>query len=101
MGATDGCPIPFRASRLDLPIPGRFTLVFLQGFQDVGIQIDSRLISKSGALSVFATNMAAGVAAAFAKLILKLFSETELDDFRMRNLECLLAHQMERSNARC
>jgi hypothetical protein len=65
------------------------------------IQIDSRLISKSAALSVFATNMAAGVAAAFAKLILKLFSETELDDFRMRNLECLLAHQMELSNARC
>jgi hypothetical protein len=34
IGATDGCPIPFRASRLDLPIPGRFTLVFLLGFQD-------------------------------------------------------------------
>lgn len=34
--------------------------------QIAGIQIDSRLISKSGSLKVFAINMAAGVAAAFA-----------------------------------
>ena len=32
----------------------------------VGIQIETRLISKTGALRKFATNLAAGVCAAFA-----------------------------------
>jgi hypothetical protein len=43
-----------------------FEKAVVDAVQIVGIQIDSRLISKSGALRVFATNMATGVAAAFA-----------------------------------
>ncbi|WP_336235799.1 5-methylcytosine restriction system specificity protein McrC [Achromobacter dolens] len=43
-----------------------FEKVVIDAVQIVGIQIESRLIAKTGALRVFAANMAAGVAAAFA-----------------------------------
>lgn len=42
-----------------------FEKVVIDAVQIVGIQIESRLISKTGALRVFAANMAAGVEAAF------------------------------------
>lgn len=54
----------------DAPLPVGTCTVFekavVDAVQIVGIQIESRLISKTGALRVFAVNMAAGVAAAFA-----------------------------------
>ena len=54
----------------DVPQPVGTCTVFeravVDAVQIVGIQIESRLISKTGALRVFAANMAAGVAAAFA-----------------------------------
>lgn len=54
----------------DAPQPVGTCTVFekavVDAVQIVGIQIESRLISKTGALQVFAANMAAGVAAAFA-----------------------------------
>ncbi|WP_449371299.1 5-methylcytosine restriction system specificity protein McrC [Thiomonas sp.] len=54
----------------DAPQPVGICTVFekaaVDAVQIVGIQIESRLISKSGALRVFAANMAAGAAAAFA-----------------------------------
>jgi 5-methylcytosine-specific restriction enzyme subunit McrC len=43
-----------------------FEKVAVDAVQIVGIQIESRFISKTGALKVFVVNMAAGVAAAFA-----------------------------------
>ena len=43
-----------------------FEKTVVDAVQIVGIQIESRLISKTGALRVFASNMAAGLAAAFA-----------------------------------
>lgn len=43
-----------------------FEKVVVDSVQIVGIQVESRLISKAGALRVFAKNMAAGVAAAFS-----------------------------------
>lgn len=53
----------------DTPQPVGTCTVFEKAMVDVvqivGIQIESRLISKTGALRVFAANMAAGVAAAF------------------------------------
>jgi hypothetical protein len=42
-----------------------FEKAVVDAVQIVGIQIESRLISKTGALRVFAANMAAGVSAAF------------------------------------
>lgn len=42
-----------------------FEKAVVDSVQIVGIQIESRLISKTGALRTFAVNMAAGVAAAF------------------------------------
>lgn len=54
----------------DTPQPVGTCTVFekavVDAVQIVGIQIESRLISKTGALRVFAANMTAGVAAAFA-----------------------------------
>ncbi len=53
----------------DAPQPVGTCMVFekavVDAVQIVGIQIESRLISKTGALRVFAANMAAGVSAAF------------------------------------
>lgn len=53
----------------DAPQPVGTCTVFekavVDAVQIVGIQIESRLISRAGALRLFATNMAAGVAAAF------------------------------------
>ena len=43
-----------------------FESVMVESVKIVGIQIESRLISKTGALRVFAANMAVGVSAAFA-----------------------------------
>lgn len=43
-----------------------FEKAVVDAVQIVGIQIESRLISKTGALRVFAANMTAGVASAFA-----------------------------------
>ncbi|MBF4248796.1 restriction endonuclease, partial [Vibrio anguillarum] len=42
-----------------------FEKAVVDAVQIVGIQIESRLISRAGALRLFATNMAAGVTAAF------------------------------------
>ncbi|MDH1400054.1 McrC family protein [Aeromonas caviae] len=53
----------------DAPQPVGTCTVFekavVDAVQIVGIQIESRLISRAGALRLFATNMAAGIAAAF------------------------------------
>ncbi len=43
-----------------------FEKALVDAVQIVGVQIESRLISKTGALRTFAANMAAGVSAAFA-----------------------------------
>jgi 5-methylcytosine-specific restriction enzyme subunit McrC len=43
-----------------------FERALVDNVQIVGIQVESRLISKTGALRIFASNMASGVAAAFS-----------------------------------
>ena len=62
--------LAFPAQPGDAPQPVGTCTVFekavVDAVQIAGIQIESRLISKTGALRVFAANMAAGVAAAFA-----------------------------------
>ena len=54
----------------DAPQPVGTCMVFEKALVDavqiVGVQVESRLISKTGALRTFAANMAAGVSAAFA-----------------------------------
>ena len=45
-----------------------FEKAVVDAVQIVGIQIESRLISRAGALRLFATNMAAGVTAAFVSI---------------------------------
>lgn len=62
--------LAYPAQPWDAPQPVGTCSVFekavVDAVQIVGIQIESRMISKMGALRVFAANMAAGVAAAFA-----------------------------------
>ncbi len=72
-GKATGCnlvALAYPAQPGDAPQPVGTCTVFekavVDAVQIVGIQIESRLISKTGALRLFAANMAAGVAAAFA-----------------------------------
>lgn len=62
--------LAYPAQPRDPPQPAGTCTVFekavVDAVQIVGIQIESRQISKAGALRVFSTNMAAGVAAAFS-----------------------------------
>jgi 5-methylcytosine-specific restriction enzyme subunit McrC len=62
--------LAYPAQPWDAPQPVGTCTVFekavVDAVQIVGIQIESRMISKMGALRVFAANMAAGVSAAFA-----------------------------------
>ena len=61
--------LAYPAQPSDAPQPVGTCTVFekavVDAVQIVGIQIESRLISRAGALRLFATNMAAGVTAAF------------------------------------
>ena len=61
--------LAYPAQPSDTPQPVGTCTVFekavIDAVQIVGIQVESRLISKSGALRVFAANMATGVTAAF------------------------------------
>lgn len=61
--------LAYPAQPRDTPQPVGTCTIFEKAMVDevqiVGIQVETRLISRTGALSVFASNMAAGIAAAF------------------------------------
>ena len=58
-------PAPPSVARLPMGTCTVIEKVVVDAVQIVGVQIESRLISKAGALKIFATNMAAGISAAF------------------------------------